>query len=68
MLHQSENLDYYFFDCVITSDLCLFQYIGLLYPCFIFSKNFISSLIDKVTIGTKKLSLKMIRFVHVILS
>ena len=68
MLHQSENQDYYFFDCVITSYLCLFQYIGLLYPCFKFSKNFISSLIDKVTIGTKNVALIIIRFVHVILS
>ena len=40
------------FGWVIISDLYLFQKIGLLNPCFMFSKNLILSLIDKVTKGT----------------
>ena len=38
-----------FFACVVISDLYLFQEINLLNACFIFSKNLILSLIDKVT-------------------
>ena len=52
MLDQLDNLTYCFFGCAIISDLYLFQNIVLLNPCFIFSKNLILSLIDKVTVGT----------------
>ena len=40
-----------FFVCVVISDEYLFQEIVPLNPCFIFSKNIILSLIDKVTTG-----------------
>ena len=46
-----------FFVCVVISDLYLLQEIVLLNPCFIFSKNLILPLIDKVTTGTKILVL-----------
>ena len=52
MLDQSDNLNYCFFVCVIISDLYLFQEIVLLNLCFIFSKNLILPLTDKVTTGT----------------
>ena len=52
MLDQSDNLNHCFFGCIVISDLYLFQEIFLLNPYFIFSKNFILSLIDKVTTGT----------------
>ena len=41
-----------FFGCIVLSDLYLFHKFVLLNPCFIFSKNLILSLIDKVTTGT----------------
>ena len=47
---------------VVTSDLHLFQKIVLLKACLIFSKNLLLSLIDKVTIGTKRLVIKIILF------
>ena len=50
MSDQSDNL--LLFGCVVISDLYLFQEIVVLNPCFIFSKNVILSLIDKVTTGT----------------
>ena len=40
------------FGCVVISDLYFVQEIVLLNACFIFSKNLILSLIDKVTTGT----------------
>ena len=40
-----------FFGCVVISDLHLFQEIVILNPYFIFSKNGILSLINKVTTG-----------------
>ena len=46
-----------FFVCVVISDLYLFQEIVLLNPCFIFSKNLILSLIDKVTTEMQSLEL-----------
>ena len=52
MLDQSDNLNYYVFGCAVISDLYLFQEIVLLNPCFIFSKNLILPLIDKVKTGT----------------
>ena len=42
--------------CVVISDLYLFQEVVLLNPCFIFSKNLILSLIDKVTTGATNFS------------
>ena len=51
MLDQSDNLNYCFLFVVI-SDLYLFQENVLLNPCFIFSKNLILSLTDKVRTGT----------------
>ena len=56
MLDQSDNLSF-FFGCVVISELYLFQEIVLLNPCFIFSKNLILSLIDKVTTGAWSLVL-----------
>ena len=47
MQDQSNNLNY----CVVISALYLFQEIAILNPCFIFSKNLILSLIEKVTTG-----------------
>ena len=38
-----------FFDCVVISDLYLFQETVVLNPCFTFSKNLMLSFIDKVT-------------------
>ena len=52
MLDQSDNPNYCFADCVVISDLYLFQEIVLLNPCFIFSKNLILSFINKVTTRT----------------
>ena len=52
MLDWSDNLNYYFFGCVVISDLHLFQEIFLLNPWFIFSKTLILLLTDKVTTGT----------------
>ena len=57
MLGQSDNLNYYFFCCVVISDLYLFQEFVLLNLCFMFSKNLILSVIDKVTTGTQSLAL-----------
>ena len=57
MLDQSDNLNYYFFRCVVISDLYLFQEFVLLNLCFMFSKNLILSVIDKVTTGTQSLAL-----------
>ena len=42
-----------FFGCFIISGHYLFEELVLLNPCFIFSKNLILSLTDKVTTGTK---------------
>ena len=55
-MHQSDNLNYQFFGCVI-SDLYLFQKIVLLNPCFLISKKLVLSLMDKVTNGTQRLRL-----------
>ena len=52
MLDHSDNLNYCFVVCVANSDLYLFQVIVLLNSCFMFSKNLILPLIDKVTTGT----------------
>ena len=52
MLDQLNNLNYYFFGCVVIADLYLFQEIVLLNPCFIFSESLMLSLIDKVTTKT----------------
>ena len=52
MLDQSDNLNYCVFGCDAISDVYLFQEIALLNPCFIFSKNLILSLIEKVTTWT----------------
>ena len=52
MLDQPDNLNYYFYDCVVIADLYLFQEIVLLNSCFIFSKKLILSFIDKVTTET----------------
>ena len=51
MLDQSDNLGYFFFGCVIISDLYLFQKIILLNPCFILCKSLILSFTGKVTTG-----------------
>ena len=45
-MDQSDNLNYYFFVCVVISDLYLLQEIVVLIPCFTFCKNLILSLID----------------------
>ena len=45
------------FGCDVISDLLLLQEIVLLNPCFVFFKNLIYSLIDKVTTGAKSLAL-----------
>ena len=44
-------------DCVVISDLYLFEEILLLNPCFIFFLNVMLSFIDKVTTGIKSSSL-----------
>ena len=41
-----------FFGCAVTLDLYLFQEIVLLYSYFVFSKDLMSSVINKVTAGT----------------
>ena len=48
MLGQSDNFFFFF----VIWDLYLFQEIVLLNPCFIFSKNLILSVIDKVRTRT----------------
>ena len=56
MLDQSDNLNHVFWlFCYFRS--IFVPEIALLNPCFIFSKNFILSLIDKVTTGTESLAL-----------
>ena len=45
------------FGCVVILDLYLFHEVALLNPCFMFSRNLILSLIDKVTSGTLDLAL-----------
>ena len=45
------------FGCVVISDLYLLHEVALLNPCFMFSRNLILSLIDKVTFGTLNLPL-----------
>ena len=45
------------FDCALISDLCLFQEIALLNPCFRSYENLLLSFIDKVTTGTQSLVL-----------
>ena len=51
MLDQSDNVGYFFFGCVIISDLYLFQKIILSNPSFIFSKSFILLFTGKLTSG-----------------
>ena len=52
MLDESNNLNYCCFFCVVISDLCFSQKIVLLNPCFIFPKDLLLSLIDKVITET----------------
>ena len=47
MLDQSDNLNYLFFVCVVITNLCFFEEMFLLNPCFVLSKSLILSLIDK---------------------
>ena len=53
MLDQSDNRNYWYFGCVVISDLYLFQEIVLLNRYFIFGKYLVLSLIHKVTTGKK---------------
>ena len=55
-----------FFGCVVISDLYLLKEIVLLNPCFIFSKNLVLSLIDKVTTGTWSLALFILNVAPVV--
>ena len=56
MLDQSDNLNHVFWLCCYFRSIFVSE-MALLNPCFIFSKNLILSLIDKVKTGTESLAL-----------
>ena len=67
MFDHSDNLNYCFFGCVVISGLNFSHEFVLLSPGFIFSKNLILSLKEKLTIVTKSLIFLILKFTSVML-